>query len=111
VANRLPSTPNVPQPGGPNDLRGVQAYLVNLARSILQDLSEVAKVANQAIYDDGLTQMTKPLRLKEYAKAALPAAASWKAGMVMVTDETGGYTQAFSDGTNWRRVQDRAVVS
>jgi hypothetical protein len=30
---------------------------------------------------------------------------------VMVTDEAGGATLAFSDATNWRRVQDRAVVS
>lgn len=27
------------------------------------------------------------------------------------TDEAGGITLVFADGTNWRRVQDRAVVS
>lgn len=32
-------------------------------------------------------------------------------GIIAVTDETGGYTLAFSDGTNWRRVQDRAIVA
>lgn len=32
-------------------------------------------------------------------------------GIILVTDETGGATLAFSDGTNWRRVQDRAVVA
>jgi len=47
----------------------------------------------------------------EYTVATLPTASTYQAGMVMVTDETGGYTQAFSDGTNWRRVQDRAIVS
>jgi hypothetical protein len=31
--------------------------------------------------------------------------------MIAVSDETGGYTVAFTDGTNWRRVQDRAIVS
>ncbi len=31
--------------------------------------------------------------------------------LVFVVDETGGPTLAFSDGTNWRRVQDRAIVS
>ena len=31
--------------------------------------------------------------------------------LIGVTDETGGATLAFSDGTNWRRVQDRAIVS
>lgn len=42
--------------------------------------------------------------------AGLPSAAT--AGLwIYVTDETGGAIPAFSDGTNWRRVTDRAVVS
>lgn len=31
--------------------------------------------------------------------------------LVYVYDETDGPTIAFSDGTSWRRVQDRAIVS
>lgn len=31
--------------------------------------------------------------------------------LIYVTDETGGAVPAFSDGTNFRRVTDRAVVS
>ena len=31
--------------------------------------------------------------------------------MLFVTDETGGSIPAFSDGTNWRRLTDRAIVS
>jgi len=31
--------------------------------------------------------------------------------MIYVTDETGGATMAFSDGSNWRRIQDRAIIS
>lgn len=31
--------------------------------------------------------------------------------IVYVSNEAGGKTLAFHDGTNWRRVQDRAVVS
>jgi hypothetical protein len=31
--------------------------------------------------------------------------------MLFVTDETGGSVPAFSDGTNWRRVTDRQIVS
>lgn len=45
-----------------------------------------------------------------YTVATMPTVG--KAGQfIAVTDEAGGYTMAFSDGTNWRRVQDRAVVS
>jgi len=32
-------------------------------------------------------------------------------GMVIVSDETGGRVPAFSDGTNWRRVTDRNIIS
>lgn len=32
-------------------------------------------------------------------------------GFIFVSDETGGATLAFSDGTDWRRVQDRTIVS
>lgn len=47
----------------------------------------------------------------EYTVAGVPTASSYAGGMIAVTDETGGYTMAFSDGTNWRRVQDRAIIS
>jgi hypothetical protein len=40
----------------------------------------------------------------------LPSA-SQPGQMIYVSDETGGATMAFSDGTNWRRITDRAVVS
>jgi hypothetical protein len=45
-----------------------------------------------------------------YLVSALPSAAT-AGGLIYVSDETGGATMAFSDGTNWRRVQDRAIVS
>lgn len=45
-----------------------------------------------------------------YAKASLPSA-SQAGKIIFVSDEVGGATIAFSDGTNWRRVSDRAIVS
>lgn len=52
-----------------------------------------------------------PVMLKPFTVATLPSAAAWRWGLVGVSDEAGGTTLAFSDGTDWRRVQDRAVVS
>jgi hypothetical protein len=52
------------------------------------------------------------LRVKSFPKAALPAAAGQGAGaIVFVSDDVGGATLAFSDGTAWRRVADLAVVA
>ena len=53
-----------------------------------------------------------PARLPSYTTSTLPSASGAGAGsMVFVTDEAGGAVPAFSDGTDWRRVTDRAVVS
>jgi hypothetical protein len=51
------------------------------------------------------------LILEEYIVATVPAAADWDNGAIIVADEAGGRTIATSDGTNWRRVSDGAVIS
>lgn len=54
---------------------------------------------------------TWPDRLAAYTVATLPDPVRWRSGFIIVTDETGGEVPAWSDGTNWRRFTDRAVVS
>jgi hypothetical protein len=48
--------------------------------------------------------------LPSYTTGTLPSA-SISGAMIYVTNESGGAVPAFSDGTNWRRVTDRAIVS
>lgn len=51
-------------------------------------------------------------KVTSYTVAGLPSSSSRGAGaLVFVTNESGGPVLAFSDGTNWRRVTDRAIVS
>lgn len=57
------------------------------------------------------TDATLLLQAKTYTVSTVPAAATYPRGIIYVSNETGGATLAFSDGSNWRRVQDRAVVS
>ena len=52
-----------------------------------------------------------PMKLKGYTVAQLGSLTSSACAMVYCTDETGGSIPAFYDGTNWRRVSDRAIVS
>lgn len=59
---------------------------------------------------------TGPFLIRGYTVASAPSPAEWSDGteytsLIYVSDETGGATLAFSDGTNWRRVQDRAIIS
>jgi hypothetical protein len=49
------------------------------------------------------------LALPSYTVATLPTGVT--AGMIFVSDESGGSVPAFYDGTDWRRVSDRAIVS
>ena len=49
-------------------------------------------------------------RMRIATVGTLPSAAP--AGQwIYVSDETGGAIPCFSDGTNWRRVTDRAIAS
>jgi hypothetical protein len=51
-------------------------------------------------------------RPQSFTVATLPSALAAGAGqLVYVTDEVGGAVPAFSDGVNWLRVTDRAIVS
>ncbi len=51
-----------------------------------------------------------PLAFSSFTVGTLPTAAV-AAKIIYVSDEAGGPVIAFSDGTNWRRVTDRAIVS
>jgi Protein of unknown function (DUF2793) len=52
-----------------------------------------------------------PVRVKSYTVATVPSAAAGAGQTIYVSNESGGAVIAFSDGTNWRRVTDRAVIS
>lgn len=59
-------------------------------------------------FEDIFNHANQP-RLPVYTVATVPTA---EAGyLIYVSDETGGATLAFGDGTNWRRCQDRAIIS
>jgi hypothetical protein len=52
-----------------------------------------------------------PVRVKSYTVAGVPAASAGAGQIIYVSNEIGGAVLAFSDGTNWRRVTDRAVIA
>jgi hypothetical protein len=68
------------------------------------------------LYLDDITQrlndflLGDQVRLTSYTVATLPDVPD-EPGMIFVSDETGGAVMAFSDGTNWLRCTDRAIVS
>lgn len=70
--------------------------------------------ANAGLPKDGSEPMQGPLPTKSFTVAELTgdfAATLWANSVILVSNETGGAVLAFSDGANWRRVTDRAIVS
>ena len=52
-----------------------------------------------------------PVEFPRYSVSGVPDATAYIGHMVFINNETGGPVMAFSDGTDWRRVTDRAVIS
>jgi hypothetical protein len=96
---------------GSPTIEGLRLTLQDLINALTRELMAHAIRLNTAVMHTGEVSMTGPISLVSFTVATLPPAASWTQGVVFVSNETGGATLAFSDGTNWRRVQDRAIVS
>jgi hypothetical protein len=56
-----------------------------------------------------LIRIARDMKAPRHTVADLPTDDSIR--LAIVIDEAGGVTLAFFDGSDWRRVQDRAVVS
>lgn len=77
---------------------------------LLFDLSIYAEDVQDQL-DDLDARVSDVETMPSFTVATLPSAAANARKWIYVSDETGGATPAFSDGTNWRRCTDLAVVS
>lgn len=111
MTQKVNKTPQIARPFKANTVDAIWSYLTTLTSTVYLEFIDHAQRLNLAITSDGEEPMTKPFVLMAYAKADLPFASSWTYGIVYVTDDVGGAIPAFSDGTNWRRVTDRAIIS
>ncbi len=83
--------------------------LQGLAITLSNWVTTIAHRANQLFPKDGTESMDAAIPLKSFTVGTLPV--STATHLIFVSDETGGATLAFADGSNWRRVQDRNIVS
>lgn len=105
MINPVPTTPNMPSPF----FSDVDSFVVNLVQQLFGIFTDYANAINSLIAMHNAP--FEPVLLPTYVKTALPSAVTYINSMIIVSNETGGLTPAFSDGTNWRRVADRAIVS
>jgi hypothetical protein len=76
--------------------------------------TEIVPTGNGILFDErvGLIPTWAGfIKPESYTVSTLPSVSTYAGSMIYVSNETGGATIAFSDGTNWRRVQDRNIVS
>mgnify|MGYP003663146093 CR=1 FL=1 len=73
-------------------------------------VTSIAAFVQQATYEPS-SAFLQPVRLPSYTVATLPTAGNFTSCLIWVTDEVGGSTMATSDGTNWRRMSNGAIVS
>lgn len=69
------------------------------------------KASNSQLAAAIVVMVSKYLIPASYTVAGVPSAASNARRIIYVSNESGGAVLAFSDGTSWRRVTDRAVIS
>lgn len=81
----------------------------------MSTFQEVRRVAWQTIVEafnlSVATDATLIFQLPTYTVSTVPTAATYARGLIYVSNEAGGAVPAFSDGSSWRRVTDRAVIS
>ena len=111
MADRF-TLPNVPQIAGP----GIdEARARDLLQDWMNDTREVLQEAVTALADEAQRRF-QPVQLPAATVAQLQGAAPrWRAGgsgrVVYCTNDVGGATLAYSDGTDWRRATDGTIVS
>ena len=87
-------------------------YIVDtpLAGDIIVDKNGSAQPQLQAFFES-IERMINSGNQNSYTVATVPDATQNESSIIYISDESGGKTTAFSDGTNWLRSYDRAIVS
>lgn len=64
----------------------------------------------QAFFEE-LERHINEFKAPDFTVTSVPDSVQNEAMIIYVSDEVGGATLAFSDGLNWRRVQDRTIIT
>lgn len=111
MAKRVNKSPSLPVPIALTSIGAIASWATTLIQALANELREHANRLNNTTAADGTETASAPVPLPTYAKASLPSAATYVNYMIIVSDDVGGLTPAFSDGTNWRRTADRNIIS
>lgn len=94
------------------DLASAKASVLAAARGSLSDLGKLLQdLVDGTLTIGGLT-MDGPLKLKSYTVAGVPTASAHTGALIYVSNGAAGDpVVAFSDGTNWLRVDTKVAIT
>jgi hypothetical protein len=104
------SSEYTPIPDPQQTVEALQQAIMAIKQTIEVLLGQRGSGNSAVVTKADLASLNVPIKVQSYLKGNLPPPAQ-AAYVVYVPNEAGGAVLAFSDGTNWRRVTDRNVVS
>lgn len=114
MSDPVKKVPLLPTALGIKSLDALVDFDKNIIKQLIPELVDHARRINLSLPKDGTEAMRNPMPLAHSTVAQTITkylASSWEGALLYISDEVGGKTIAFSDGTNWRRVQDRVIVA
>lgn len=111
MANKVNAAAPIGFPFNLTTFMAISDWATQLVNTLTSELRDHALRLNTALMGDGSEAASAPIVFKSYVKAALPSASKYINGLIIVSDDVGGLTPAFSDGTNWRRTADRNIIA
>lgn len=93
--------------------QGTALSIIGVAGNATANRGDIAAASSGMFLQRyGTTVSFKYPTMPPFSVTTAPVATSYPSGTIIyVYDEIGGATIAFSDGTNWRRVTDRAIIA
>lgn len=95
---QIPLAPPLAKPASLSAKGGIESYVTSLYSTLFNLFQRIAVRVNAVLPKDGTEAMTRPLPLKQYATADLPAASAWEG--CLVYDSTTNQVK-FSNGSAW----------
>lgn len=114
MSRPVKKVPQLPLARPSTNVTDLARFNANLIAVLYKEFYDHAIRLNNALQKDGTEAMDAPMPVQHSTVVELPAlhpAADWEGALLYISNEAGGKTIAFSDGVDWRRVQDRNIVT
>lgn len=110
MSDRLEKFPAIPDPQA--EIRAL-TKTVRALKAVVEMLTGVRSTAGlrAVTTNEAIAATILPFKVPGYERSSLPPAAENKRGLVFVVDGAGALRVGYSDGFNWRYLQDGGTIA